>query len=112
LIGLAEFVLRKIAQIKSYVEMALNLKRGGFGNVEKALKFRGAFSSKALGYIRHNGDRGSTNLIPQSEIPIEPIFCGKLVNVLGELTCFLPSLNLFKSLNPHNWTLYHNRITE
>ncbi len=107
--GVAVFklLLRDIPQFESNVQMALYFECRAIGHGEEAHEVLAAGTPKTYGHIRHNRNSRAPNLVAQTEVTRERFLLRNLVYGDRQFLRFLPSLDIFESLNLHAKTLHH-----
>jgi hypothetical protein len=110
-VAVVELFLRDVAQFASNVQMTLNFKRGAVGHCEKAHKVLAAGASEALGDVRHDRHARAANLVAQAEVSREGFLLRHLIYGDRQLLRFLPSLDIFESLNLHAKNVHHKHLS-
>src|SRR5690606_91240 len=91
--------LINISLVVSDVELGPDFARRPFGDREELAELGRAAAFEALGDVRHDGDGGPSDLVPEGVVVRERTMATDLVNLVGQPAGPLPGVNLLKPLD-------------
>ncbi len=100
-VGGIELVLCDVAEGNGHMQMTLNFECGGLGYLKEADELLGATAPEPLRDVGHDGHGRTANLIAQPKIASEIAIVRKAIYFYRQFPCFLPSLDVLKSLYSH-----------
>src|SRR5882672_5347198 len=99
-----ESVLWQIFLIQRHIQLRSNLARRAFGRREELTKLAATTSFKAFGYVRHNQNRSSANLVSQAVVSAKAARGSNLVYFSGQFPRLLPRTYFLEPLESSQGT--------
>jgi hypothetical protein len=102
-VGLVEFILANVDLIESNIHVALDFSARPQGDIEKPPLVLKGVPSMGLCNIPHRRDTGRLHLPAQGSVGLEWLASRQAIDELHKLPRFLPTHQIFESLNRHQW---------